>query len=137
MVEATVGRWYKQPGEAVKADEDVVELETDKVNVTVQAGVAGVLENILRQTGDIVGINDVLATVTEGGAATNGAASLQLATSSAQAGASIASAGTAVAAPPVIKVETPSEEEPLGDPNAPATPTAASMLELHGLKPPR
>ena len=134
VVEATVGRWYKQPGEAVKADDDVVELETDKVNVTVQAGVTGVLGNILRQTGDIVGINDVLATVSEGSVVTNGA-SAAVAASSAQASASAASGGTAVAAPPAIKVETPSEEEPLGDPNAPATPTAANMMKLHGLKP--
>jgi 2-oxoglutarate dehydrogenase E2 component (dihydrolipoamide succinyltransferase) len=136
VVEATVGRWYKQPGEAVKADEDVVELETDKVNVTVQAGVAGVLESILRQTGEIVGINDVLATVAEGGAATNGATPVAaVSEASAQAGASAASlGGTAVAVPPAIKVETPSDEEPLGDPNASATPTAARMLELHGLK---
>lgn len=136
VVEATVGRWYKKPGEAVQADEDIVELETDKVNVTVQAGVAGVLENILRQTGEVVGINDVLATVAEGGAATNGTApAAAVATSSAQAGASAASTGgTAVATPPAVKVETPSDEEPLGDPNASATPTAARMLELHGLK---
>ena len=134
VVEATVGRWYKQPGEAVKADDDVVELETDKVNVTVQAGVGGVLENILRQTGDIVGINDVLATVSEGSAATNGAAS---AAGTKQAGGAGAAGGAVVAAPPTIKinVETPSEEEPLGDPNAPATPTAANMMKLHGLKP--
>ena len=134
VVEATVGRWYKKTGEAVTAEEDIVELETDKVNVTVQAGVAGVLESILRQTGDIVGINDVLATVTPSDASANSKAPA-LGTA-----AQVASGGTITAGPiavSTIAIETgtrPAIMEAEGDPNAPSTPTAARMLESHGLK---
>ena len=41
VTEATVGKWLKQPGDAVKADEPLVELETDKVSVEVPAPSAG------------------------------------------------------------------------------------------------
>ena len=40
--EATIGRWFKKPGDSVAADEPLVELETDKVTVEVTAPVAGV-----------------------------------------------------------------------------------------------
>jgi 2-oxoglutarate dehydrogenase E2 component (dihydrolipoamide succinyltransferase) len=72
--EATVLRWLKQVGEPVAAGEDVVELETDKANTAVAAESAGVLEQILRQEGETVGINDVLGLMTEGSAASNGQA---------------------------------------------------------------
>jgi len=43
VTEATVGQWFKKPGDAVAADEPLVELETDKVTVEVPAPAAGVL----------------------------------------------------------------------------------------------
>ena len=46
VTEATVGQWFKKPGEAVNADEPLVELETDKVSVEVPAPAAGVLADI-------------------------------------------------------------------------------------------
>ncbi len=70
--EATVLRWLKQVGEPVAAGEDVVELETDKANTAVSAESAGVLESILRQEGDTVGINEVLGLISEGAPASNG-----------------------------------------------------------------
>jgi len=70
--EATVLRWLKQVGEPVAAGEDVVELETDKANTAVSAESAGVLERILRQEGETVGINDVLGLLGEGAPASNG-----------------------------------------------------------------
>jgi 2-oxoglutarate dehydrogenase E2 component (dihydrolipoamide succinyltransferase) len=47
VTEATIGKWFKKPGEAVKADEPIVELETDKVTVEVPAPSAGVIAEIL------------------------------------------------------------------------------------------
>ena len=44
VTEATIGRWFKKAGDAVAADEPLVELETDKVTVEVPAPAAGVLE---------------------------------------------------------------------------------------------
>ena len=46
VTEATIGKWFKKPGEAVKADEPIVELETDKVTVEVPAPAAGVLAGV-------------------------------------------------------------------------------------------
>jgi 2-oxoglutarate dehydrogenase E2 component (dihydrolipoamide succinyltransferase) len=66
---ATVARWMKQPGEAVAADEPLVELETDKVTVEVGAPVAGTLGEIVVAAGGEVGVGAVLGLVVEGGAA--------------------------------------------------------------------
>ena len=67
ITEATVGRWVKKPGEAVKADEPLVELETDKVTVEVPAPAAGVLGDILAMQGATVAIGSLLAALNEGG----------------------------------------------------------------------
>ena len=53
--EATIGRWFKKPGDAVKADEPLVELETDKVTLEVNAPAAGTLGDILAKDGETVG----------------------------------------------------------------------------------
>jgi 2-oxoglutarate dehydrogenase E2 component (dihydrolipoamide succinyltransferase) len=66
---ATVARWMKQPGEAVAADEPLVELETDKVTVEVGAPVAGTMGEIVVAAGGEVGVGAVLGLVVEGGAA--------------------------------------------------------------------
>ena len=144
VVEATVGRWYKQPGQAVTADEDVVELETDKVNITIPAGADGVLQSIMRQTGETVAVNDVLGTVTPGVAASNGTSNGASApTDGAQAtpakpptaaAATVATPAPAATTPSAPAAKTAPNGEDLGDANAPATPLAAKMLEQHGLK---
>ena len=66
---ATVARWMKQPGEAVAADEPLVELETDKVTVEVGAPAAGTLSEIVAAAGAEVGVGAVLGLVSEGAAA--------------------------------------------------------------------
>jgi 2-oxoglutarate dehydrogenase E2 component (dihydrolipoamide succinyltransferase) len=66
VTEATVGKWFKQPGEAVKADEPVVELETDKVTVEVPAPGSGVLAEIKAAQGATVTIGAVLGALKEG-----------------------------------------------------------------------
>jgi 2-oxoglutarate dehydrogenase E2 component (dihydrolipoamide succinyltransferase) len=73
--EATVGKWYKQRGDAVKADEPLVELETEKVTLEVNAPSAGVLSEITAQTGETVSIGALLgALAASAGAATAPAA---------------------------------------------------------------
>jgi 2-oxoglutarate dehydrogenase E2 component (dihydrolipoamide succinyltransferase) len=69
VTEATVGKWFKQPGEAVAVDEPVVELETDKVTLEVPAPAAGVLSDIAAKTGDTVGVAALLGQIKEGAAA--------------------------------------------------------------------
>ncbi len=67
--EATIARWYKKPGEAVKADEPLVELETDKVTLEVPAPAAGVMGEIIAQDGATVEPGAILGSIEEGGAA--------------------------------------------------------------------
>ncbi|MBN8913022.1 MAG: E3 binding domain-containing protein, partial [Rhizobiales bacterium] len=68
VTEATVGKWLKKPGDAVKADEPLVELETDKVTVEVPAPAAGQLSEIVAEQGATVSIGAVLGALSEGGA---------------------------------------------------------------------
>src|SRR5262245_23202542 len=74
VTEATIGRWFKQPGEAVAADEPVVELETDKVTVEVPAPASGVLAEILAKDGETVSPGALLGQIQEGGAPAKAAA---------------------------------------------------------------
>jgi 2-oxoglutarate dehydrogenase E2 component (dihydrolipoamide succinyltransferase) len=67
--EATIGKWFKKAGEAVKADEPLVELETDKVTLEVNAPAAGVLAEITVKDGETVTPGALLGQISEGGAA--------------------------------------------------------------------
>jgi 2-oxoglutarate dehydrogenase E2 component (dihydrolipoamide succinyltransferase) len=67
VVEATVGQWFKQAGEAVSADEPLVELETDKVTVEVPAPASGVLSDIVVKPGDTVAVGALLGAISDGG----------------------------------------------------------------------
>lgn len=69
VTEATVATWFKKPGDAVAVDEMLCELETDKVTVEVPSPVAGTLSEIVAQEGETVGVDALLAQVTEGDAA--------------------------------------------------------------------
>ena len=68
VTEATVGKWFKQPGDAVAVDEPLVELETDKVTLEVPAPAAGVLSDIAVQGGSTVAVGALLGQIKEGGA---------------------------------------------------------------------
>jgi 2-oxoglutarate dehydrogenase E2 component (dihydrolipoamide succinyltransferase) len=69
VTEATVSKWMKKVGDAVKADEPLLELETDKVTQEVYAPSAGTLGAINADTGAVVPIGAVLGVISEGGAA--------------------------------------------------------------------
>jgi 2-oxoglutarate dehydrogenase E2 component (dihydrolipoamide succinyltransferase) len=69
VTEATIGRWFKHPGEAVAADEPVVELETDKVTIEVPAPAAGVLSDVAAKDGETVAVGALLGHIQEGAAA--------------------------------------------------------------------
>jgi len=69
VTEATVGKWFKQPGEAVAVDEPLVELETDKVTLEVPAPAAGVLSDIAAKNGDTVAVGALLGQIKEGAGA--------------------------------------------------------------------
>ena len=67
--DATIATWHKQAGEAVKRDENLVDLETDKVVLEVPSPVDGVLKELKFQTGDTVNSQQVIAIIEEGAAA--------------------------------------------------------------------
>ncbi|MEO0792922.1 MAG: biotin/lipoyl-containing protein, partial [Pseudomonadota bacterium] len=66
VTEATVGQWFKKQGEAVQADEPLVELETDKVTVEVPAPAAGRLSLVSVNEGDTVEVGTVIGKIAEG-----------------------------------------------------------------------
>ncbi|HVV92483.1 MAG TPA: 2-oxoglutarate dehydrogenase complex dihydrolipoyllysine-residue succinyltransferase, partial [Hyphomicrobiales bacterium] len=68
ITEATIGRWFKKAGEAVKADEPLVELETDKVTVEVPAPAGGVLAEVSVKEGDTVEVGALLGAIEAGAA---------------------------------------------------------------------
>ena len=74
VVEATISKWFKNVGDAVKADEPLVELETDKVTVEVPAPVSGRLEAIAAAAGTTVTIGALLGSIAEGAAGATSAA---------------------------------------------------------------
>jgi len=65
IVDAVIATWLKNEGDEVKQGEALVELETDKVNVEVSAEQGGILQKILKQAGEVVGVGDVLGMVDE------------------------------------------------------------------------
>src|ERR1700746_2103703 len=66
VTEATIGKGFKQPGEAVAVDEPLVELETDKVTIEVPSPAAGVLADIAAKDGETVAVGALLGQIREG-----------------------------------------------------------------------
>jgi 2-oxoglutarate dehydrogenase E2 component (dihydrolipoamide succinyltransferase) len=69
VTEATIGKWFKQPGDTVAVDEPIVELETDKVTIEVPAPASGVLAEIAAKDGDTVAVGARLGEIKEGAGA--------------------------------------------------------------------
>src|SRR6516162_9744844 len=69
VTEATIGKWFKHPGDAVAADEPLVELETDKVTIEVPAPAAGVLSEIVAKDGETVSVGALLGQIAQGAGA--------------------------------------------------------------------
>ncbi|WP_150290882.1 2-oxoglutarate dehydrogenase complex dihydrolipoyllysine-residue succinyltransferase [Sphingobium estronivorans] len=120
VTEATVGQWLKKPGDAVKADEPIVSLETDKVAVDVPAPVGGTLGDIVAKEGDTVNVGALLAYVNEGAAA-------------AAAPAAAAPAAKAEAATPAPAAAAPADEDEGG--SLTLSPAVRRLVLEHGLDP--
>jgi 2-oxoglutarate dehydrogenase E2 component (dihydrolipoamide succinyltransferase) len=69
VTEATIGKWFKKPGDAVAVDEPLVELETDKVTIEVPAPAAGVLSEIAAKDGETVAVGALLGQINQGAGA--------------------------------------------------------------------
>jgi len=66
IVDATIATWLKKEGDSVQRNEALVELETDKINVEVNAEQDGVLQKIVKQTGDVVAVGEVIGLIGAG-----------------------------------------------------------------------
>jgi len=97
VTEAVIGKWHKQAGEAVNADEPLVELETDKVTIDVPAPAAGTLAEIAAKEGDTVEVGALLGLLAEGAGAAAAAAAPKAAAAAAAPAAEPAAAGMAPA----------------------------------------
>src|SRR5690242_1854991 len=131
VAEATLVNWHKQPGEAVKRDENLIDIETDKVVLELPAPGDGVLAEITRPDGATVTSNDVIAVIDTDGKATAAPvepAASRTADSRATAGASPATLATA--APPAPAPTTMAAKP--GD-GATALPAARKMMADEGV----
>ena len=110
VTEATIGRWFKQPGDAVRVDEALAELETDKVTLEVNAPASGVLAEIVAKEGETVTPGALLGQITEGAAS--------------------AKSASAPAAKPTAPVSSPPISAP---PAMPPSPAAAKIALDRGI----
>src|SRR5262245_36120341 len=101
VAEATVANWFKKAGDAVKQDEPLLELETDKVSVEVPSPATGVLSEIKVDAGGTVAPGAVLGSVREGAGA---------------------------AAAPAAATAAPAAAKPASPPSAPAAPASAAPM---------
>lgn len=112
VADATILGWHKQPGEAVKRDENLVDLETDKVVLEVPAPADGVMGEILMDVDSVVTSGEVLATLVEG---------------------AVAEAAPAAAAAPAEAAPAAEEAAPAGD--KPLSPSARRAVAETGVDP--
>ncbi len=114
VTEATVGKWFKKEGDAVKIDEPLCELETDKVTVEVPAPAAGVMGTIIVAQGTTIAVGSVLGTIKEGATA--------------------APSATAPSAPPVPTAKPATVSAPANG-GMPPAPSARKIMEEKGVNP--
>ena len=124
VTEATVAKWFKAAGDAVAVDEALVELETDKVTVEVNAPVAGALKSITAQEGAEVQVGALLGTIEEGAAGTEAPAAVPVEAAAPEP----EPAPTPTAAPAPAPEPTPAPAAPAAPPPAPAAPYLAKSL---------
>ncbi|WP_257112285.1 2-oxoglutarate dehydrogenase complex dihydrolipoyllysine-residue succinyltransferase [Pseudomonas ficuserectae] len=128
VADGTISKWYKKEGDAVKRDEMLVDIETDKVVLEVLAEADGVMGSITKEEGAIVLSNEVLGTLNDG--ATASAAPAPAAAPASAAPASAPAAAPASAAPASAPAAAPAaagEEDPI------AAPAARQLAEENGI----
>ena len=130
VTEATIGKWFKKPGEVVAVDEPLVELETDKVTIEVPAPAAGVLADIAAKDGDTVAVGTVLGQIKEGaaGAAKSAPAAASATPSASPPPAQSAPAAASKEAPKPVTSAAPASAKPTDAPLAPSVRKLAAEL---------
>ena len=113
--EATIGKWFKKPGDAIKADEPLLELETDKVTLEVNAPAAGTLSEIVAKDGETVEPGALLGQIEAG------------------AGAALKAEAAKPAAAPEPAKAAPAAAPAKGPTSMPPAPSAAKMAAENGV----
>src|SRR5690348_6282900 len=136
IVEGTLTKWLKKPGEHVDRDEPLFEISTDKVDTEIPSPAAGTLSEVLVEEGKTVGINTVVARIEEGG---NGAGPKPKAAEPARAAAPPppAAAPSRPAAPPPVAAAPPPpppvEDAPAVEPAGPLSPLVRKMARENNI----
>jgi pyruvate dehydrogenase E2 component (dihydrolipoamide acetyltransferase) len=112
IVEGTLTKWLKKPGEHVDRDEPLFEISTDKVDTEIPSPAAGTLSEVLVEEGKTVGINTVVARIAEGDGAARPAAPAKAAATPPPPPAPVQAAKPAAAAPPPPPVVEPETIQP-------------------------
>src|SRR5690349_20982207 len=121
VTEATIGKWFKKPGDAVAVDEPLVELETDKVTIEVPAPAAGTLAEIAAKDGDTVAVGALLGQIKDGAAPAKTAPKT--------------AAPTAEAKPAAKPAPTPTAPPKVAASDAPLAPSVRKMAAETGMDP--
>jgi len=127
IADATVVAWHKQPGEAFKRDENLADLETDKVVLEVPAPADGVMRELKFQVGATVTAGQVLALIEEGAAAAAAPAAVAVAAA--------AKAAPAAAAPKSAATAAKAAAEPVKTEPAKLSPSVRRLVEENQLNP--
>jgi pyruvate dehydrogenase E2 component (dihydrolipoamide acetyltransferase) len=142
IVEGTLTKWLKKPGDRVERDEPLFEISTDKVDTEIPSPAAGTLSEVLVEEGKTVGINTVVARIESGAAAGGGAkpaaSAPPAATPEAPAPAPVAAAPPAPSLPvkePATEPasEPPKAEEPPAEPAGPLSPLVRKMARENNI----
>ncbi len=124
IVEGTLTKWLKKPGDRVERDEPLFEISTDKVDTEIPSPAAGMLSEVLVEEGATVGINTVVARIAEDGGAT------------AKPAAPVEQAPGPVAAapgPPPVQPEAQPAQEPAAEVSGPLSPLVRKMARENNI----
>jgi 2-oxoisovalerate dehydrogenase E2 component (dihydrolipoyl transacylase) len=127
VTEGTIGKWLKQPGDAVEKYESIAEVITDKVNAEIPSPVAGVIKELKVEEGATVPVGTEILTIDEGGAAAEEAPAPQPAAASASAPATQTAQATAAASAPAAATPAGDGREAASQPQDMSAAVAASM----------
>src|SRR5262245_57067194 len=132
IVEGTLTKWLKKPGERVERDEPLFEISTDKVDTEIPSPVAGTLAEVLVEEGKTVGINTVVGRISDGAGSGSSAAAAAAAPSS-QPEAPVAPTAPATPEPSRKTQEAEAQQPPGEDLGAPLSPLVRKMARENNI----
>jgi 2-oxoglutarate dehydrogenase E2 component (dihydrolipoamide succinyltransferase) len=133
IVEGTLTKWLKKPGDRVERDELLFEISTDKVDTEIPSPAAGTLTEVLVEEGKTVGIGTVVARIDEGGEAVQAAAPVAAQPAAQAVGQDSSPAADVHAGPPLPPVEETVEPAETAEPTGPLSPLVRRMAREYSI----